>query len=136
MEVTSDRVRRVPLENIRVSLADFGRVWALAEGVADQVEDYYFLGVAMTCEWLADQAVPSRVEPGTMESPRCPASWGRHRAMPETIDEEYLAALRACRSPMAWEAEMARGVVAALDWAWNGHRDQPPVPLPPTAAAS
>jgi hypothetical protein len=130
MEVTTDRVMKVPPQNIRVSLPEFARVWAFAEGVADRVEDYYFLGVATTCEWLAGQPVPSRVEPGKTEYPRCPASWGREFAMPETIEAECLAAVRARGSPLTWESEMARGVVATLDWAWNGHRNRCPVPLP------
>jgi hypothetical protein len=49
--------------------------------------------------------------------------------MPETIDEEYLAAVS-----RRWaRPELARGVVATLDWTWHGSR-RPPLDISRAAA--
>ena len=61
--MSAEAVAKVPGENLRVSRAEFGAVWALAEHLGGQPGDGgdYLLGVILTCEWLADQPVPSVV---------------------------------------------------------------------------
>jgi len=61
VKVSAESVTKVSGENLRVSRTDFGAVWALAEHLGGQPGDggEYLLGVILTCEWLADQPVPS-----------------------------------------------------------------------------
>jgi hypothetical protein len=110
---------------MRVSRAEFGALWAYAEHLAGQPgpDDDYLVGVALTCRWLAARPVWSAVIKRA-EMPYAPVTWRRHAAMPETIEAEYMAAV----SPRAPEPEIARGVVATLDWAWHGS-DRPPLDM-------
>jgi hypothetical protein len=117
MEVSVETLAKVPAENLRVARADFGALWAVAErlGMRPATGDKYLVGVITTCRWLAGQPVWSSVI-GRWEMPVAPLSRREHSAMPETIDEEYLAAATA----PAFERERARGVMATLEWAWHG----------------
>jgi hypothetical protein len=120
----------VPDENLHVSRAKFGALWAFAEKLAGRPgpDDDYLVGVVLTCRWLASQAVWSAALKRA-EMPYAPVTWRRHAAMPETIDAEYLAAV-SLRAP---EPEIARGVVATLDWTWHGS-GRPPLDMSRAAA--
>lgn len=103
---------RVPAENLRVPRAEFGRVWAQAEQVSRErgPQDFYLTGVVWTCRWIARQPLES------------PVTFKALRAMPETMDSEYLAALAEARStklhPM--RVDIARGAAAVLAWVGHG----------------
>lgn len=118
-------VAKVPPENLRVSWAEFGALWAYAEQAGSQPgpDDDYLVGVVLTCRWLADQPVWSSTS-GKARMPRAPFTGRSHGAMPETIDEEYLAAA----SRRTLRRELARGVIATLDWTWHGSH-QPPLAI-------
>lgn len=111
-----------PAENLRIPRVEFGRVWAHAEQVSRErgPRDYYLAGVVITFRWIARQAHHS------------PVTRTASRAMPETLDTEYMAALAAARStklhPM--RVDMARGAVAVLGWVGHG---QPEPSLTPVA---
>jgi hypothetical protein len=130
VEVSGGAVARVPGENLRVSRAEFGAVWALAQRVGSEPgpDNPYLIGVLWTCRWLARQPAFSRVI-GRWEMPAAPLTRRRHSAMPETIEVEYLAAARA----PAFERERARGVMATLEWAWYGS-GRPPLDISEAAA--
>src|SRR5215831_19177919 len=90
VQVSAEHVARVPGENLRVSRAEFGVLWSLAEDLGGQPpgpRNEYVLGVLRTCRWLANQPVWSRVA-GRAQIPTAPLTRRPHAAMPETIDEE------------------------------------------------
>jgi hypothetical protein len=125
VEVTAERVARVPAENLRVSRSEFGALWTLAEQLGSQPArgDHYLVGVIYTCRWLAAQSVWSPVL-HRWQMPAAPLTRRRHRAMPETIEQEYLAAATA----PAFTHDRARGVMVTIEWSWHGsHR--PPLDL-------
>ena len=130
MDVSAEAVARVPGDNLRVSRADFGELWALAEKLAGRPgpDNDYLVGVLRTCRWLAGQPVWSRVI-GRAEMPAAPLTRRRHAAMPETIDAEYVAAVTA----RPFERERARGVAVTLEWTWHGSR-RPPLDVASAAA--
>jgi hypothetical protein len=136
MDVSAAVVAKVPGGNLRVSRADFGALWAAAEdwGGRPGPDNDYLIGVLRTCRWLGAQPVWSSVV-GRAEMPTAPYTGRRHSAMPETIDAEYLAAAAGQVSrpnrPVS-RPELARGVVAALDWTWHGSR-RPPFEIPRSA---
>ena len=130
MDVSAEAVANVPGENLRVPLAEFGALWAMAEHLGSQPgpDKDYVVGVVLTCRWLANQPVWSQAI-NRAEMPYAPITWRRHAAMPETIDEEYLAAVS-----RRWaRPELVRGVVATLDWTWHGSRP-PPIDISRAAA--
>jgi hypothetical protein len=122
MEVSAETLAKVPGENLRVSRAEFGALWALAErlGMRPVTGDRYLVGVITTCRWLAGQPVWDSIF-GRWVMPETPLSRQAHSAMPETIDEEYLAAATA----PAFERDRARGVMATLEWTWHGSGGPP-----------
>jgi hypothetical protein len=130
VEVSAKAVAKVPGENLRVSRAEFGAVWVLAQRVGSEPgpDNPYLIGVLWTCRWLARQPTFSRVI-GRWEMPAAPFTRRRHSAMPETIEAEYLAAARA----PAFEQERAHGVMATLEWCWYG-LGRPPLNVPGAAA--
>jgi hypothetical protein len=131
VEVSAEAIAKLPGEILRVSRAEFGAVWALAEHLGGQPGDggEYLLGVILTCEWLADQPVPSVLPSRVAEMPRSPLTRRLQRPMPETIESELLAAYgRGDRRP-----ELARGVAATLAWAWRG-TGRPPLHVSPATA--
>jgi hypothetical protein len=130
MEVSVEAVARVPGENLRVTRADFGVLWAVAERLGERPAngDKYLVGVVFTCRWLARQPVWSTII-DRWEMPVAPLTRRWHSAMPEAIDEEYLAAATA----PAFERERARGVMATLEWAWHGS-GRPPLDVSTAAA--
>jgi hypothetical protein len=127
MDVTAALVAKIPTENLRVRRADFAEVWTRAETLASRSgpDADYFVGVVFTCRWLAAQPVWSPIV-HLMEMPRTPIGWSHVTAMPETIEDEYLNAVRA--SVRSVTAARARGVVATLDWAWHGN-GRPPIAM-------
>ena len=122
VDVSAEAVAKVPGENLRVSRADFSVLWSLAECLGSQPGDggAFLLGVIRTCRWLAGQPVWSELDRRTV-LPTSPYTRRQHGAMPETIDEEYLAAV----SARVREPELARGVAATLEWTWHGSRRPP-----------
>ena len=131
MEVTAEQIARVPAENLRVSRAHFAALWAVAEELGSRPArgDQYLLGVIYTCRWLATQSVWSTVS-RRWEVPTAPLTGRGHRAMPETIEAEYLAAATAPE----FQRDRARGVMATLDWCWHGSR-RPPLEISAPSAA-
>jgi hypothetical protein len=122
MDVSAEAVAKVPAENLRVSHSEFGALWALAEYLGGQPgpDNDFLVGVVLTCRWLASQPIWSHVI-RRAEMPYAPVTWRRRAAMPETIDEEYLAAVS-----RRWaRPQLTRGVVATLDWTWHGSRRPP-----------
>lgn len=124
VEVTAELVARVPAKHLRVPRAEFGAVWSLAERLAGGPgrAHGYVIGVARTCRWFADQPVPSSAPGGRWEQPRTPFTHRLEPVMPETVEDEYLAAATAPRAKREW----ARGVIATLDWAWR-RGERPPL---------
>jgi hypothetical protein len=123
VEVSAETLAKVPGENLRMSRAGFGAVWARAEHLGSQQGDSgdYLLGVILTCEWLADQPVPSVLPNRVAEMPRSPLTRRLQRPMPETIESELLAAY----ARRGGRPELARGVAATLEWAWRGNGRPP-----------
>ena len=132
--VTAEQVARVPAANIHVSRAAFGQVWTYAHDVATRPgpDNRYLVGVLWTCRWMARQPVWSRVL-NKMEIPASPVTRRHYAAMPETIQDEFIAAARACRPGETgrW-VDLARGTLAMLDWSWGGS-GRPPLELPTAA---
>ena len=125
VEVSGEAVAKIRGENLRVSRANFGALWARAQRLGSQPgpDDQYLIGVLRTCQWLARQPLwVSFIS--RWEMPSAPLTRQRHVAMPETIDEEYLAAATAA----AFERERARGVMATLEWTWY-RSGRPPLDL-------
>jgi len=131
VEVSAEILAKVPGENLRVSRAEFGAVWTLAEHLGGQPGDggEYLLGVILTCEWLANQPVPSVLPDRVAEMPRSPLTRRLQRPMPETIESELLAAY----ARRGARPELARGVAATLEWAWRG-KGRPPLDMSPATA--
>jgi hypothetical protein len=127
MDVTPERVARIPAQNLHVSREEFAGVWAKAEAVVCRSAsgNHYLVGVALTCEWLAVEAVPSRFTPSGREMPRSPVRGLWISAHPEAIEEEYMAAVRARRSRVPSVAGEARGALETLEWAWHSSGRSP-----------
>jgi hypothetical protein len=133
MEVTAERVALVPAANLRISPEAFAAVWAVAEQVASEwavpLPTEFEWGVLRTCRWLSAQ---STVLPdGRVEFQVAPLTGRVEKAMPETIDREYLAAARALQPGSGlkgYRREIARAVVATVEWAWRG--EPPPLADP------
>jgi hypothetical protein len=129
VDVSTAVVAKVPGENLRVSRDHFGTLWAAVEdwGGRPGPDNDYLVGVVLTCRWLGAQPVWSSVV-GRAEMPTAPYTGRRRTAMPETIDAEYFAAAAGQVSrpnrPVI-RPELARGVVATLDWTWHGSRRPP-----------
>ena len=121
----------MPEESLRVSRAEFCALWALAEHLGGRSGDggEYLLGVILTCQWLADQPVPSILPSRVAEMPRSPLTRRLERPMPETIESELLAA----HAQRGVRPELAQGVAATLEWAWRG-KGRPPLDVSPAAA--
>lgn len=74
--------------------------------------------------------------PDRMEMAHSPVQHRAVYAMPETIEEEYQAALRVqqMRADSTFVRE-ARAVVATLEWCWRGSAG-PPIDVPADRGAS
>jgi hypothetical protein len=128
MEVSAERVAKIPAGNLHVSRAEFAEVWARAEAVVSRPgpDDHYTLGVALACEWLAAGPVPSRFTASGTAMPRSPVRRLPVTAHPEAIEDEWFAAVRRSgQTSVPWLAEQARGALALLDWAWHSNGRPP-----------
>jgi len=131
MDVTDELLARVSGENLQVPRVEFGVVWRLAEyesmriGVARE----FPFGIAETCRWLAALPVWSMTW-GREEMPPAPMSRRVVAVTSETVESEE----RWARSALPGDrGRYARGVVAALEWAWLG-TGRPPLDVSPAAA--
>jgi hypothetical protein len=133
VNVSAQAVARVPGENLQVSRAEFGALWTVAEPLASQPgpDDRFLVGIVFTCRWLAAQPIGSSLI-GRAEMPLAPFTERRHSAMPETVEAEFVAAAAAAARKSS-RADLARGAVATLTWAWRG-TGTPPLDLPHAAA--
>lgn len=141
MDVTPSDVERVPGENLRVSRAEFGAVWAeaerrQAEQAAGGVTDWYVGGVVVTCRWVARATV--RPEGRPWRQARSPVTGTTRLAHAELIERECLAAeVLDMRHPvpewLAGRPGWSAGIVATFNWMWRGTAG-PPVEVPRTAA--
>jgi len=118
-----------PVRNLRVPRAAFAAVWAAAE--QDASRDWYALGVAMTCRWLANAVVRPDIGPAYVA--HAPVTERTARAYEELIEAEYLAAekLDQRRPRPQWlldEPGWIEGVCATFHWAWR-RVGPPPIQL-------
>lgn len=121
MEVQESDVAAIPVENLHVPVGEFVAVWRAAEEAA--VADWAAFGVAATCRWLACATVRPAARPWHL-APAPVTERTAHRATPELIEKEYLAAeVLAMRDPPPlWLADRAGwlgGVCATFNWAWR-----------------
>lgn len=127
MEVTDLLVDGVPRGNIRVPRHEFVALWRLVEHLAAaNPADWYLVGVAATCRWLACAAVPSIV--GGWELARAPVTRRAIRAHEEVIATELMAAeVAAVRHPGGIEGRPGwlEGILTTLRWAWTGSAKVP-----------
>lgn len=132
MGVTADQIAKVPAGNLHVSREAFGQMWAHADELGSRPgTGLYTVGVLFTCEWLANQPLWSKIV-NKMEIPASPVTRRHYAAMPETIQDEFIAAARACRpGQVGRRVELARGALATLEWTWHGS-GRPPLELPAT----
>jgi hypothetical protein len=133
VEVAADAAAKVPRENLRVTRAEFGALWVLVEQLASQPapDDDFPIGVLRTCRWLAAQPVWSDAS-ARADMPAAPFTGRPYAAMPETVEAEFVASAAAA-GRCGGRPELARGVVATLQWAWRG-TGAPPLDL--SAAAT
>jgi len=125
MELAGADIARIPQTNLRVPRADFVAVWIIAEERVSH--EWYALGVAVSCRWLAQATVPSF--DGVLYPAHAPVTKSTRRAYEELIEAEYVAAERLdLRRPRpAWLVERPgwiEGICATLRWAWQ--RTGPP----------
>lgn len=134
MDVSADAVAKVPGANLRVPRTNFGALWAFAEHVATQPgpDDDFLVGVVFTCRWLAAQPVWSDLI-SRAEMPAAPLTGRQHAAVPETAEAELVSA-SATAARRGARADLARGVVATLTWAWRG-TGAAPLDMPHAAAS-
>ena len=133
MEVTARHVEDIPRGNLRVPRGDFGAIWRVTEHLTvANPADWYVVGVAMTCRWVACAAVPSIL--GGWELAWAPLTQRVGLAHEELIASELLAAeASALRNPRGVEGRPGwlEGTVATLQWAW-AVSPAPPLELPST----
>ncbi|WP_281689925.1 hypothetical protein [Pseudonocardia thermophila] len=128
MEVTAERVARIPLGNLRVPRAAFAAVWTVAEqrnAAGDQV-DWYAGGVGATCRWLAVAVMEG--QPGGRALPPAPATRHRTPAYEELIEAEYIAAEQLGRHRPELVVDRpgwCEGIQATLRWTWRGEGPAP-----------
>lgn len=125
VKLTPSDVERIPSENLRVPPDEFVAVWTAAERLA--ADDWYAVGVASTCRWLAGASMPS-VPVGRREPAWAPLTHRQRRAHPELIEDEAAKVdRRVARQPRGLEGRPGwlEGIAACLDWAWRGSRRVP-----------
>jgi hypothetical protein len=128
MDMTPERVAKIPAGNLHVSREEFADVWARAEAEVERHRGalgQYLVGVVWTCEWLAGGRVPTRFSPSGWEMPRSPVRRLDVTAHPEAIEAEYAAAVRDRHSAVPRQAAKARGALATLEWAWHSSGRSP-----------
>jgi len=134
MEVTDRLVDGIPRDNIRVPRHQFVAQWRLVEHLgAANPDDWYLVGVAATCRWLASAAVPSIV--GGWEPARAPVTRRARRAHEELIAAELMAAeVAALKHPsgIVGRPGWLEGILVTLRWAWTGSA-KVPLEMPSTS---
>ena len=106
---------------VRASDADWDAVRSyLEEWAADRGHDYdgHLCGVLDTVRWLADQPIRFDGRDRLPYPPVCEESY--YRARPETVQEEYGAALVELAHGRHERDDYLRGVIYTLRWAWLG----------------
>lgn len=104
-------------------------MWIAAERhVVECPKDWYGLGVAVTCRWLATATV--RSERGPWHQEPGPVTGRSGSAYEELIDREIVAAkvLLSRRPPDVWVVKRpgyVEAIVATLNWAWRRTAGQP-----------
>lgn len=105
---------------------EFLATWSVAEELAAAPDaDERLAGIVLACRWIGGATRKSSIT-GRPELPRSPVRGVRKMATPELIQEEFTAAVSAAATAKrAEERRFAAGVVAALDWVWNGSSQSP-----------
>lgn len=129
VDVTEAEVTSIPGRNLRVPRVKFVAVWTVAE--RDASRDWYALGVAMTCRWLANAVVRPALGPAYVA--HAPVTERTARAYEELIEVECLTAekLEMRRPRPQWlldEPGWIEGVCATFRWAWR-RTGPPPIQL-------
>lgn len=130
VDVTERDVAAIPVGNLRVPVGEFATVWTAAErGLVDDPADWYVLGVAVTCRWMARATV--RPASGPWYVQWAPVTKRTGSAYEELIEAECLAAeaLLHRRPVPNWlqaRPGWAQAIVDTLAWAW---RRSAPAPL-------
>lgn len=135
MDVSDADIAAIPSENVHVPSGEFVAVWRTAE--AEAKTDWYAVGVAATCRWLAAATVRPESQPWHV-APAPASRRTARRALPELIEQECLEAdVLASRIPQpVWLSDRPgwlEGVRATFDWAW---RRAGPAPFTVDDAAS
>src|SRR6266508_3224505 len=129
VELTAADFERIPAGNLRVLRAQFVEVWSYAERVSDQLEaqgrgDWYLIGVAFTCRWLAGAFIVFNYPHGPKRQPAsAPITHTWRAAHEELTDREGHATERELvRHPDGIEGRPGwlEGVSATLRWVWRG----------------
>jgi hypothetical protein len=123
VEVTAELVERIPPGNLRVPVAEFAGVWAIAEERNARGLDWYAGGVVMTCQWIACARGRPRSQGRGLTL--APVTRRSGRAHEELIEAEFLAAeVLSLRRPRPdWLADRdgwLEGILATFDWCWRG----------------
>lgn len=150
MDVTEQDVTAIPVGNLRVSVGEFAAVWAAAERrVVEDPADWYFLGVAVTCRWMARATV--RPVSGPWYVQWAPVTKRKGFAYEELIEAECLAAdgLLHRRPVPRWLLARPGWAEAIVDtfggrgsvphprhWAWPSVRPADPMRAQPRPTAS
>lgn len=137
VDVTEQDVAAIPVGNLRAPIGEFVAVWATAERrVAEAPADWYVLGVAVTCRWMARATV--RPASGSWYVQSAPVTKRTACAYEELIEAEYLAAdAMLHRRPVPrWllaRPGWAQSIVDTLNWAWRRTAAAPlSAPVPET----
>ena len=123
VELSAADFERIPHENLRVPRDAFVAVWTEAEDMTHG--DWYAVGVAETCRWIACASVRSVIPAhhGRLEPARAPLTSTQRRAHPELIEREAAHAERwTADHPHGFDGRPGwlEGIAATLDWVWRG----------------
>jgi hypothetical protein len=140
MQITVERVERIPAGNLRVRLTDFVTMWVAAEGVCDwhaqrREIHWYAAGVCATCRWLAATPLPS--PRGRDELWPAPYTGRAGAAYGDLIEHEsVLAETDLMHNEAGWPGRPGylEGIVATLLWVLD-ESDVPPIPIDRPAPA-
>lgn len=116
-------IEGIPSGNLRISRAQFAKVWRAAEKLG--MTDSYAAGVAIACRWIACTTV---VFNGRSAPSYAPITRTRRRAHEEQLEREYLAAEKECVRVAGSNdprRQIVEGAVATLRWAWKGRGVSP-----------
>lgn len=131
VELTARVIEEIPRGNLRVPRSEFLAVWAEAERLCEEQRkrrtsgnNWYAVGVANACRWLAGATVTFNYPHGPKARPApAPVTRREARAHEELIEAELLAVERmALRHPdgIVDEPGWLEAVEATLKWVWRG----------------